>query len=617
MRDATASRSGCSTTGWPTSAASPGTRPGRARRRCARSRLVPREPRVRSARRSSRPLAQLCMLDGIFSDAQRLARDAIRVARACDPVARDQEIHATTTLAVALAWGRDPNAAIELLREADDAARAIDDSDALFRISANLTTVLDLVGRRAEAVDVAYRGIDDARRAGLEAVYGNFLAGNVTESLILLGRWDEARALSKRALTWLPVGVVFLTTMVEIAVIEIETEAGAASGRASSARRSSSSMRCASRSSPVRTTSRPPRTRSGAATSPMPAGRWIVAGPSSGRPRSGCWRPGWRPWSPRWTRRPAPRRTSDASWRRSRRRGPARRRSCRRRSDLVEAGGAPPTTGSRRVAEAYLATARGFQRRLEGDDDPAVWAKVATDVAGARPRHTRWRSRAGARPRRSWRATPAAPAGRVARKPLLESAALAVALEARPLLRNLRDLAGRARIELPDGRRRVLGDCDGTAGSSSRRRRSRRSRRRRARPATAAPTSSGRSSAIRPRGPAAGHVRAERPRAGGARPGGPGTDEPGDRRAAVHQPEDGRRPRREHPGQAGGLGPRRGRHRGDPAGPDRSAGVSRVGEPGSMSRTPRDPEGGSPGLLVRRSPDPDELRVRQRNEAAR
>ena len=118
---------------------------------------------------------------GIFSEAQRLARDAIRVARACDPAARDQEIHATTTLAVALAWGSDPNAAIELLREAETAARELDDPDALFRVTANLTTVLDLVGRRAEAVEVAYAGIEDARRAGLEAVYGNFLAGNVAD----------------------------------------------------------------------------------------------------------------------------------------------------------------------------------------------------------------------------------------------------------------------------------------------------------------------------------------------------------------------------------------------------------------------------------------------------
>ena len=56
------------------------------------------------------------------------------------------------------------------------------------------------MGRRAEAVDVAYQGIEDARLAGLEAVYGGPLAGNVMETLVLLGRWPEARELSARAL---------------------------------------------------------------------------------------------------------------------------------------------------------------------------------------------------------------------------------------------------------------------------------------------------------------------------------------------------------------------------------------------------------------------------------
>ena len=67
--------------------------------------LVPREPSPERATVLA-ALAQLKMLDGIFSEAQRLARDAIKVARACDPVARSQEVHAMTTLAVALAWGK-------------------------------------------------------------------------------------------------------------------------------------------------------------------------------------------------------------------------------------------------------------------------------------------------------------------------------------------------------------------------------------------------------------------------------------------------------------------------------------------------------------------------------
>ena len=422
--------------------------------------LVPPEPSPERATVVA-SLAQLYMVDGIFSDGQRLAREAIRVARACDPVARDQEIHATTTLGVALAWGSDPNAAIELLRDAERMAREIDDPDALFRITANLTTVLDLVGQRAEAVDVAYRGIEDAKRAGLEAVYGNFLAGNVTESLILLGRWSEARRLSARALAWLPVGVVFLSTIVQLAVIEIETEAGARAARllgqtvlefdalrepqlagpyylaAASFALWRGDVADASRSvergwAVVRTTE-----------------EWVLAARMAAMVTQVDAATGAEAHEQRQLAPLAAARSRTAE-------------VLRTAVDLVEASGAPTTTGSRRVAEAYLATARGFQRRLEGDDDPAVWSRVASmwqalsapyEVALAR-----WRQA------EATMATDGARAGRSrARKPLLESARLAVGLEARPLLRNLRELAGRARIELPEDVERVLAEPTPTA----------------------------------------------------------------------------------------------------------------------------------------------------------
>src|SRR5437773_107937 len=73
--------------------------------------------------------------------------------------------------------------------------------------------------------------MEEARAAGLEAVYGNFLAGNVAETLILLGRWREARDLCRRALRWAPVGVAFLNALVFLASVEIETEAGEEAAR--------------------------------------------------------------------------------------------------------------------------------------------------------------------------------------------------------------------------------------------------------------------------------------------------------------------------------------------------------------------------------------------------
>ena len=229
-----------------------------------------------------------------------------------------------------------------------------------------------------------------------------------------------------------------------------------------------------------------------------PFGRpWLGRGPD--RPRSGCSRRGWRRWSRRWTRRSAPRRASAASSLRWPPRGPARRRSSRRRSDLVEAGGAPPID---RIAQGRRGLPRDGARRSSAawraTTIAAVWAKVATmwqalaapyEVALARWRQAEATLASG---RRACRAHACPQAARWSRS------ALAVGLEARPLLRNLRELAGRARIELPEEVDRVLGDV-------RRRRRPRPARRRHPRPlaaatvtpATVAPTSSARSPAIR------------------------------------------------------------------------------------------------------------------------
>src|SRR6185312_960277 len=119
--------------------------------------LVPASPSVERATVLS-ALAQVRMLDGTFSEAESLAREAIAVATACEPEAHPQMVHATTTLGVSLGWGEDPEAGVALLRQALGFAAEIGDHDETFRVYANLTTVLDLVGRREEAVSVAYEG---------------------------------------------------------------------------------------------------------------------------------------------------------------------------------------------------------------------------------------------------------------------------------------------------------------------------------------------------------------------------------------------------------------------------------------------------------------------------
>ena len=345
-----------------------------------------------------------------------------------------------------MAWGSDPEGGIELLRQAENRARAINDPDLLFRITANLTTVLDLVGRRADAVDVAYRGIEEARIAGLEAVYGNFLAGNVAESLILLGRWPEARSLCLRALRWAPVGVIFLDALIFLAAVEIETEAGEEAGRLLGQT----------------------VLEFDALREPQLAGSYYLVAASYSLWRgdvgdaSRSVERGWavvkstEEWvlAARMAAMVAQVDAAVAAEARERRQlaplAAARTRTTEvigAAAAQVRAGAAPLTAGSRRVAEAYLATARAYQRRLEGDDRPSVWAHVADawtqlsapyDAALAR-----WRQAEAALSGGTGR-----PGRADARGPIEEAARVALDLHARPLLRET-PRAGRARAADP------------------------------------------------------------------------------------------------------------------------------------------------------------------------
>ena len=416
--------------------------------------LVPRDASIERATVLA-SLAQVRMLDGTFSEAQHYAREAIAAARECGEAARGQELHATTTLAVSQGWGDDPEAAVALLQEARALAEELGDVDELFRVYANLTTVLDLLGRRTEAVAVAYEGIEAVRRAGLEAVYGNFLRGNAAESLFLLGRWPESRALSATALEWSPAGVAFVNSVVNLAIVEIETTAGELAGRLlGQLLLELETVRDPQHAVPV---------YRAAASFAMWRGDLTDARRAVDR--------GW----------PLVRGTEDwvliakmaataaevdaaVATEASEQRQFAELAGARERvagllrdaESAVASSGVPVSIGSRREADAHVATARAHAARVSGDDDPAAWGAVAEawnalgnpyEVARAR-----WREAAAVL------GSGAGRAGRVdAREPLLQAVGLAADLQARPLLRELLDLARRALIALPDDATAVLG----------------------------------------------------------------------------------------------------------------------------------------------------------------
>ena len=112
-----------------------------------------------------------------------------------------------------------------------DRARAAGLIEEWWRAVANQAVILELLGRPSEAVDVTFEGMREVRALDLDAVYGNLLAGNVAGILVDVGRWKEARELSLRALDWSPAGVPFVNAILNLVIVEIESEAGEEAGR--------------------------------------------------------------------------------------------------------------------------------------------------------------------------------------------------------------------------------------------------------------------------------------------------------------------------------------------------------------------------------------------------
>jgi DNA-binding CsgD family transcriptional regulator/tetratricopeptide (TPR) repeat protein len=417
--------------------------------------LVPTKPSVERAIVLA-ALAQVRMLDGTFSEAEGLAREAIAVATACEPEAHPQMVHATTTLGVSLGWGEDPEAGVALLRQALGLAAEMGDHDETFRVYANLTTVLDLVGRREEAVDVAYEGVEASRRAGLEAVYGNFLRGNAADSLFQLGRWPESRALSATALEWSPGGVTFVNSIDSLAVVEIETHAGELAGRLlGQLLLELETVRDAQHAVPVyRAAASFALWRNDHADARRAAERgWALVHDSED----------WSLIAKMAATVAEVDATAGAEARSGRDLAVLANARSRTRAVVAEAeaavrrSGVSEAIGSRREADAYLATAACYRARLEGRDDPSAWSALAgrwaslgNPYAVARARWREAEALLGSGEGRASRAR--------AREPLQDAAEIAIRLSARPMLRELRELAGRALIRLPAGVDELVAD---------------------------------------------------------------------------------------------------------------------------------------------------------------
>jgi DNA-binding NarL/FixJ family response regulator len=137
-------------------------------------------------------LAQADLMLCRFDTAGTWSRRAIAIGEG-QPGDRTSWVTATHLLALAHSQRGEHERAIQLCRAALANADRVAISVRLLAV-VYLTMALMAAGRYDEALPPALDGAADAHRAGLEASYAAYLAGAAAESLVRLGRWQQADA---------------------------------------------------------------------------------------------------------------------------------------------------------------------------------------------------------------------------------------------------------------------------------------------------------------------------------------------------------------------------------------------------------------------------------------
>ena len=140
-----------------------------------------------------------------------VAEEALGIARAVG--ARDLEGHALNTR------GQDRAAAagqvaegLEDLRMARAIANDVGIVDDIGRAYANEVWVLELAGRLSDAIALAEEGTATMQRLGVMRMFGAHLLSNQADFEFLLGRWDESERSSRRADAAAPMGINAILT---------------------------------------------------------------------------------------------------------------------------------------------------------------------------------------------------------------------------------------------------------------------------------------------------------------------------------------------------------------------------------------------------------------------
>ena len=151
---------------------------------------IPADPPTRERAGVLASHARLLMLFGRNTQACQRSEEAIAAARLVG--ARAEEAQALNTHGAAHGNLGHNAAAIGFYEQARTVAEEIGDPYELCRAHNNLAMSLSKLGRSAEALTIGLDGARLARRFGLMRTIGAHMLAFAAESLVWLGRWDEA-----------------------------------------------------------------------------------------------------------------------------------------------------------------------------------------------------------------------------------------------------------------------------------------------------------------------------------------------------------------------------------------------------------------------------------------
>ncbi|GAA0974526.1 LuxR family transcriptional regulator [Acrocarpospora macrocephala] len=158
---------------------------------------------------------------GWIENVQATAERAVSVAAAVR--AHAEHADALVTLGSLRASVGDAEAGMRTLSEGLALAERIGAVETMMRARNNSSDLLAMLGRHQEAIDTATVGLELARRTGASRTYGAYLAGNIHESMVRLGRWREAEQAAEQALRGEPEGAFAATLLDQLALIAVLT----------------------------------------------------------------------------------------------------------------------------------------------------------------------------------------------------------------------------------------------------------------------------------------------------------------------------------------------------------------------------------------------------------